>query len=94
MAKLRRLFPGWHIPTPEQVERPTLKSAVESAVLLSEEEEGPQWIAPFAEETHKLKMPDQLRGLLRLMLVVDPRQRPSASAVLESKEFKAFQALG
>lgn len=94
MAKLRRLFPGWHIPAPEQVGRPTLKSAVESAVLLSEDEEGPQWITPFAEETQRLEMPDQLRDLLRLMLVVDPRQRPSASAVLESKEFKAFQMLG
>lgn len=94
MAKLRRLFPEWHIPTPEQVQRPTLKSAVESAVLLSEDEDGPRWIAPFAEETEKFEMPDQLRDLLRLMLVVDSRQRPSASAVLESKEFKAFQMLG
>lgn len=94
MAKLRRLFPGWHIPTPEQVERPTLKSAVESAVILSEDEEGPRWIAPFDEETQKFEIPDQLIDLLRLMLVVDPRQRPSASAVLESKEFKAFQMLG
>lgn len=93
MAKLRRLFPGWHIPTPEQVERPTLRSAVESAILLSEDDEGPQWIAPFEKETQKLKMPDQLRDLLRFMLAVDPRQRPSASAVLESKEFKAFQTL-
>lgn len=93
MAKPRRLLPGWHIPTPEQVERPTLKSPVQSAVLLSEDEKGPRWIAPFAEETQKIKIPDQLRDLLRLMLVVDPRQVPSASAVLESKEFKAFQML-
>lgn len=91
MAKLRRLFPEWHIPAHEQFGRPTLNSAVESAVLLSEDEEGPHWIAPFAEETQKLDIPDQLRDLLRLMLVVDPGQRPSASAVVESKEFKAFQ---
>lgn len=93
MAKLKRLFPGWHIPTPDQVEPPTLKSAVESAVILSEDEEGPTSIGSFAEETLKLNIPDQLRDLLSLMLVVDPRQRPSASAVLESKEFKAFQML-
>ncbi|KAG8161542.1 hypothetical protein KVR01_008529 [Diaporthe batatas] len=94
MAKIKRLFPEWHIPTPEQVERPTLKSAVESAVILSQNEEGPQSIGSFAEETQNLKMPGQLRDLLNLMLVVDPCQRPSASAVLESKEFKTFQMLG
>lgn len=93
MAKLKRLFPGWHIPSADQVERPTLKSAVESAVLLSEDEEGPQSILTFKEETQKIQMPDQLRDLLRLMLVVDPRQRPSASDVLGSKEFKAFHML-
>lgn len=93
MAKLKRLFPEWRIPTPDQVDRHSLKSAVESAVLLSRDEEGPQSIAPFADETQKFKMSKQSRDLLRLMLVVDPRQRPSASAVLESKEFKAFQLL-
>lgn len=93
MAKLKRLFPEWHIPIPDQVERPTLKSAVESAVLLSEDEEGPRSILSFKEESQKIQMPDQLRDVLRLMLVVDPRQRPSASAVLGSKEFKAFQVL-
>lgn len=86
MVQLRRLFPRSHIPTSEQVERPTLRSAVESAVLLSEDEQGPQWIAPLAEETQKVQIPDQLSDLLRLMLIVDPHRRPTASGVLESKE--------
>lgn len=93
MAKLKRLFPEWRILTADEVERPSLKSAVESAVLLSENEEGAQYISPFVEETRKFKIPDQLRDLLGFMLVVDPRGRPSASAVLESKEYKAFQIL-
>lgn len=93
MAKLKRLFPEWRILTADEVERPSLKSAVESAVLLSEDEEGPRYISPFVEETQKFKIPDQLRDLLGLMLVVDPRERPSSSAILESKEYKAFQIL-
>lgn len=93
MAKIKQLFPNWYIPTPDEVERPTLKSAVEFAIRFSEEEPIPQAISPFEMETQKMKIPEQLRDLLRLMLVVDPGERPSASAVLASREFQAFQIL-
>lgn len=93
MAKIKRLFPNWYIPSPDEVERPTLKSAVEFAVRFSEEEPIPQAISPFEEETQKVKIPEQLRVLLRLMLVVNPDERPSASAVLASREFRAFHEL-
>lgn len=90
MAKIKRLFPSWHVPTPDEVERPTLKCAVEFAIRFAEDEEIPRTILPFDEEIQKVELPVQLRDLLRLMLVVDPNERPSASAVLASKEFRAF----
>jgi serine/threonine protein kinase len=93
MAKIKRLFPNWYIPTPDEVERPTLKSAVEFAIRFSKEELIPQAISPFEKETEKVNIPEQLRDLLRLMLVVNPGERPSASAVLSSREFQAVQML-
>ena len=44
-------------------------------------------------EPQGLEMPEQLRDLLRLMLIVDPNKRPSASSVLTSREFMAFEKL-
>ncbi|KAI3393451.1 hypothetical protein diail_4247 [Diaporthe ilicicola] len=87
-------FPsGINIATPDEVERPTLKAAVEFAVPFSQDEPVPQDISPFEEETQKMRIPGPLVDLLRLMLVVDPRQRPSASAVLKSRELQDFQIL-
>ncbi|KAJ9217141.1 hypothetical protein DTO166G4_1196 [Paecilomyces variotii] len=88
MAKIKRLFPEWNIPTPNEVERITLKNAVQSARRITEEEPVMQAILPFEKETQKVKMPEQLRELLLLMLVVNPSERPSASYVLASREFK------
>jgi len=34
-----------------------------------------------------------IKDLLRLMLIVDPNKRPSASSVLTSREFLAFEKL-
>lgn len=92
MAKIKRLFPNWSISTPDEVERPILKAAVESAVILSEEPM-PQAISPLDEETRKANIPEQLRHLLRLMLVTDPGTKPSSSNILASNEFLAFQML-
>lgn len=82
------------------MERPTLKSAVESAVCFSEDEllSELQAISPLEDEIRKLEvnvLPEQVRDLLRLMLVtdLDPGNRPSASDVLASREFQAFQML-
>ncbi|KAF1950008.1 kinase-like protein [Byssothecium circinans] len=93
MAKIKRLFPNWYIPPPDEFERPTLKAEVEVAISFAEEEQIPEAISPFEEETRKVEIPEQLRDLLRLMLVVNPGERPSASAVLASREFRAFQML-
>lgn len=93
MAKIKRLFPDWDVPAPEEVERRTLQSAVEFAVRFSEEESVPRAISPFGEETQKVKIPEQLRQLFRSMLAVDPGQRPSASEVLASRELLALQML-
>lgn len=95
MAKVRRLFPGWEdIPAPDEVERPTLQSAVEFVVRFSHEEAVLRAIAPFEEEMRKVpEVPGRLRDLLGRILVVCPGERPSASAVLASREFRDFQML-
>lgn len=97
MAKLKLLFPNWRIPTADEVNGPILQTNVKYALLFSEDKDKEiqelQAFSPFDEETRKIDMPEQLRDLLRLMLVVNPDERPSASTVLASKEFQAFQML-
>lgn len=91
MAKIKRLFADWNIPTPDQVDDYSLQAAVESARRISEEVEDMQAILPFEEEARKVDMPQQLRDLLCLMLVPDPDNRPSVSALLKSAELLAFE---
>lgn len=91
MAKIKRLFPHWNIPTPDEVEGHSLKAAVDSAKCFSEEVPDLQAILPFDEEIQKVEMPQQLRDLLRFMLVPNPVKRPSALSVLASREFRAFE---
>lgn len=91
MAKIKRLVPEWNIPNPEEVTGDSLKAAVNSARRISREEAEQQLLSPFEEETRKVEMPQQLGDLLRLMLIANPSQRPSASSVLVSKEFRAFE---
>lgn len=90
MAKIKRLFPSWNLPTSDEVERDSLKVAVKSAERMSREEPALQAILPL-EEIREVEMPQQLRNLLRLMLNVDPGERPTASSVLTSREFLAFK---
>lgn len=92
MVKIKRLFPNWNIPTPDEVEGDALKAAVNSARRMSREEPDLQAILPLTEETRGVEMPQQLRDLLRFMLVADPSERPSASSVLASREFGRFKA--
>ncbi|KAK3327698.1 hypothetical protein B0T19DRAFT_422546 [Cercophora scortea] len=93
MAKIKRLFPDWNLPSPEEVDGLVLQGAVQTARRISEEEPEFQATPPFEEETQKVEMPQQLRELLRLMLVPDPSRRPSASSVLASSEFQALDKL-
>ena len=93
MAKIKRLFPSWNLPNPDEVEGETLKAAVRSAERMSLEEPEMQAISPLDVELQRVEMPEQLRDLLRLMLIVDPNKRPSASSVLTSREFLAFEKL-
>ncbi|KAF2260207.1 hypothetical protein CC78DRAFT_585097 [Lojkania enalia] len=93
MAKIKRLFPRWNLPNPDEVEGDTLKAAVKSAGRMSLEEPEMQAISPLDVELQGIRMPEQLRDLLRLMLIVDPNKRPSASSVLTSREFLAFEKL-
>lgn len=91
MAKIKRLFPRWEIPTPDEVEGDSLKLAVKSARRISQDEPALQVILPFEEEIRKVEIAQQLRDLLCLMLVTNPDRRPSAPCVLASREFRAFK---
>ena len=93
MAKIKRLFPEWNIPSPDEVNGHSLKAAVASAEFLIKEVPDLQGIAPFDEETKKAEMPQPLRSLLRFMLVPDPAKRPSAASVLTSREFLSLRNL-
>ncbi|KAF2761593.1 kinase-like protein [Pseudovirgaria hyperparasitica] len=92
MAKIKRLFPEWYIPTPDEVEGHSFKATVKSAARISREEPEMRAIAPLEEELRGVEMlPREIGEVLRLVLVVDPRRRPSASEVLASKEFRALE---
>jgi len=93
MAKIKRLFPNWSLPPPEEVPREVLRTAIRIARRISREEPEMQNILALEEETQKVEMPQQLRDLLGLMLVVDPSVRPSASDVLTSNEFRELEKL-
>lgn len=93
MAKIKRLFPHWNIPAPDDVEGDSLKAAVDSADALSKEVPGLQAILPFDEETQKVEMPQQLKNLLRFMFVLDPIKRPSAKTMLASRELQEYEDL-
>lgn len=90
-AKIKRLFPHWRIPTPDEVEVDELKIAVEHAVNLSNEAPELLDIPPLEQMMRAIEMPQELRDLLGLMMVVDPSARPSALSVLASREFWGFQ---
>lgn len=91
MAKIKRLFPDWELPTPDKVDGPVLQAAVEAARRISREDPPMQAILPIQEEMQKVEMPQQLRDLLGFMLVTNPDKRPSASAVLESIIYLEFE---
>lgn len=91
IAKIKRLFPLWEIPTPEMVNSDILKVAVESAQCFVEGIPEIKAILPFNEEIKKVEMPQQLRDLLCSILVPHPKMRPSASLVLASREFRNFE---
>lgn len=91
MGKLRRLFPQWQLPDPDQVKGHEFKAAIEISGRMSCEEMPMLEISPLQEEMLKIEMPQQLRELLSFMFVTDPEARPSAADVLASDEFQAFE---
>jgi serine/threonine protein kinase len=91
MAKIKRLFPHWHIPTPDEVEVDELKIAVQHAVNMSKEVPELLDILPLEQIMQAIEMPQELKNLLCLMMVVDPSARPSASSILASRDFRVFR---
>jgi serine/threonine protein kinase len=97
IVKLKRLFPEWRIPLPSVITNEVLKSTISAAFAMYKsskpEEKVLQETLPFDAEMGKVEMPQELRSLLRIMLVTDPQKRPSASSVLASAEYQAFATL-
>lgn len=81
------------MPTPDKVDGYYLKAVVKAAKTLGETKPELQAILPFDEETKTVEMPNQLRDLLRFMLIHDPVKRLSASSVLVSRELRAIENL-
>lgn len=68
-----------------------LKIAVEHAVKMSKGVPELLESPPLEHMMQVIEMTQVLRDLLRLMMVVDPSARPSASSVLASADFRSFQ---
>lgn len=92
MAKLKRLFPKWEIPSPDTAETHTLHSTFEAAPTFAQEVPDILLIQPLDEELRKMQISAQLCALLQSMLVIEAVERPTASAVLASDEFREFSA--
>lgn len=90
MAKIKRLFPHRDIPTPDEIDRHTLKAAIQSARRFNKEVPDLQAISSFDVEIRKVEVLQPFGDLLRLMFVADPVERPSASSVLASSSFRSF----
>ena len=69
MAKIERLVPGWILAQCREVEveRPTIRAAIESAERISREEAPLKEIRPFQEELQRMEAPQQLLDLLGLV---------------------------
>lgn len=65
MAKIKRLFPYWNIPNPDEVDGHSVEAAVDSAKSLSKEVSDLQAILPLHEETKKVEIPQQLSDFSR-----------------------------
>ncbi|KAJ5908739.1 hypothetical protein N7495_001421 [Penicillium taxi] len=93
VAKIKQLFPSWKIPSSDELHSHVLKATVESAQRLSQNIPELQAISPFNEEMKNIDIPQQLRDLLRFMLAPNLVERPSASCVLSSREFRELKKL-
>lgn len=93
MVKMKRLFPVWNIPIPDEINGHFLKASVNCAKSFSEQDPDLQVILPFDMETQKVEMQRELSQLLRFKLIPNPSQRPSPLSVLESRELRAFENL-
>ncbi|RMZ72487.1 CMGC kinase [Pyrenophora seminiperda CCB06] len=90
LAKLRQLFPEWKLPHHDEVEDAELKVWLKYSELFNEMSDMPR-MSTFPEELRKVGIAQQLEDLLLFMLVVHPKERPTASSVLQSEQFQAFE---
>lgn len=89
IAKIMRLFPSW---TVQPLENDVRQSEFNVAKALADEPPPVlEQISVLEDEMQKADMLTELKDLLRLMLVVNSGERPSATHVLASKEFLALE---
>lgn len=88
IAKLKRLFPGWVVPSIEDEIR---KYEFELADALIEESTSRILkMSTLEKELNVIPTLPEVKDLLRSMLIIDNEQRPTAGEVLRSKEYLAL----
>ena len=94
IARLMRLFPDW-TGTPDDNEiRQSEFSCAKSLSELHDPDKPDEKlikVSTLDNEMQNMGIPQELRALFRRVFIVDPKARPSAAEVLESKEFLALE---
>lgn len=86
-----RLFPPWNgPPSSNDVRQHEFKLA--AALISKQREPTILKISSFEDEMQSTGMPSALQSLFRLLLVLDPGQRPSAAEVLKSLDYLALKS--
>lgn len=89
MTKLMLLFPHW---TADPVAGKTLLGLpLDDRFAITREDRSLFDIAPFEDQLEHLACNEEWKELLRLLLSVNPVKRLSASAILESPEYRAIR---
>ena len=94
VAKLMKLFPKWKCSPPDHKAYRGVFELAEMLIVEPDPEHPEQPLVkaqPLEEEMQILGMDPVVMDLLRYLLNVDPRPRPSAAEALESKQYRALQ---
>lgn len=88
ITRIRRLFPDW-TPSPVEDEKIELDFWISDA-WIKDPPVDLENIPSLEDQMQTMDMLPEMRGLFRLLFVVDPEKRPSAADVLASKEYLAL----
>lgn len=97
MVKIKSLFPNWDLPNldgiPTHMRLHRKVKLVRQSAECDKDARPPGMVSSFDQEVQEVGMPEELKKLLRFMLVPNAAERPLASTVLASQELRAFEDL-